>query len=312
MEKWKFAGLIVALVCILMLAPVAACDSYITKTGPSDVCTNGEITYAIKVFYEGNAGYYLNVSDTLPANVTFKSATDGGVNSAGTVKWTLKGPALYVNPNPLSDHNRWWDKTVYVTVTVKPNKDIIPQNKAKVRYYHNSNDIGQWREATVATKTNVVPCDTTITKTVDKKEACTNCGDLTYGLHVSYSGVDGQNVVVTDVLPAGAKFVSASDGGVESPVGSGIIVWNFGSVNNLWAKDLTLVVNPVSAGELKNTATSSVTVPGMTSSTTVTSNEIITTIIDCTKTPEFPTMIIPVASIIGVILITGYLKRKDQ
>jgi uncharacterized repeat protein (TIGR01451 family) len=285
--KWKFCSLIVVLVCILMFAPVAACD----------ICTNGVITYTITVSYEGNQGYYVKVSDTLPAGTTFVAASDNGINSGGTVTWNF-GPM----PSGTST-SHWWTKTI--TVTAKPNSSVtsIPKNQTKVRYWWARNGYSDWTTAYVATKTTVVPCFTTITKTANEQDCIKQ--DLTYDIHVTYTGLPNQNIVVKDLLPAGVTLVSASDGGINN---AGTVNWNFGPVPSGWSKDLTLVVNPGSEGTLTNSAISSVT--GLTSPL-ATSNSVVTEVATCENTPEFPTMAVPLTALAGIVLITGYLKGKD-
>ncbi len=64
-------------------------------------------------------------------------------------------------------------------------------------------------------------------KAVDKTYAFT--GDtITYTLsYRNYASITANNVVITDALPAGLEFISASNGGTES---GGTVTWNIGSV----------------------------------------------------------------------------------
>jgi hypothetical protein len=112
---------------------------------------------------------------------------------------------------------------------------------------------------------------------------------------------------VLPVLPAGVTVLSISDGGTET---SGTVTWSFPSVTSGWSKDLTLVIKPGSEGTISNTATSSVEGSGVLS--TATSNAVLTEIVPCSDTPEFPTMLIPAALLVSIVLIAGYLKRKEQ
>jgi uncharacterized repeat protein (TIGR01451 family)/CSLREA domain-containing protein len=78
---------------------------------------------------------------------------------------------------------------------------------------------------------------------------------LTYTLTVDNAGPsDAADVVVTDTLPAGVTFVSASDGGSES---GGVVTWNLGTVAAADPpRQLTLVVAVAAAQtvDLQNTA----------------------------------------------------------
>jgi uncharacterized repeat protein (TIGR01451 family) len=78
MEKWKFCGLIAALVCFLIFAPVSACHvATLTKTGPEVACPTCEYyEYTITAQASNDAAVnYLTVEDTLPAGLTYVSAT---------------------------------------------------------------------------------------------------------------------------------------------------------------------------------------------------------------------------------------------
>lgn len=62
----------------------------ITKTGPSAVGNGDNITYQISVSYKAGTAD-IEVADKLPSGTDFLSASDGGQNQSGTVKWTLTG-----------------------------------------------------------------------------------------------------------------------------------------------------------------------------------------------------------------------------
>lgn len=295
MESWKVFGIIV-LACILLSWPVAACDVRIEKAGPADICTNGEYSYTLTVYYEGNANYQLKVKDTLPAGVTFISASDGGSLSGNDVTWKFSGPTYAVPA--YSDYHSWWSKTLTVTVR---NPGTSPVTNTAEVWYRSPGGSWTGHKTSNTVTTSFMDCYTTITKEAPER-ACTDC-DLTYGIHVTYTGLNGKDVEVNDVLPAGVTFISASDGGTET---AGTVSWNFAAVSDGWSRDLTLVVNPQSEGVLVNSAESSV--DGV--SATATSNTVLTDIIPCTEGPEFPTTVIPVTLIIGMVLIAGYVKRK--
>jgi hypothetical protein len=77
MESWKVFGLIAALACLLIFAPVSACHvESLTKVGPSVVCPTCEYyEYTITAQASNDAAVnYLTVVDTLPVGLIFKSA----------------------------------------------------------------------------------------------------------------------------------------------------------------------------------------------------------------------------------------------
>ncbi len=74
---------------------VTSNDLEIQKTGPVDVQNGDEILYTLTIKYNGTGTADVLITDPLPQNADFISATDGGELENGTVKWTL--PALPSN-----------------------------------------------------------------------------------------------------------------------------------------------------------------------------------------------------------------------
>jgi len=77
MESWKVFGLIAALACLLIFAPVSACHvATLTKVGPSVACPTCEYyEYTITAQASNDdAVKSLTVVDTLPAGLTFVSS----------------------------------------------------------------------------------------------------------------------------------------------------------------------------------------------------------------------------------------------
>jgi uncharacterized repeat protein (TIGR01451 family) len=78
--------------------------------------------------------------------------------------------------------------------------------------------------------------------------------NVTYTITVTNAGPDtASNVVVTDVLPAGSTFVSATPT-QGSCTGTTTVTCNLGAMNNGATATITLVVDPPLAGTLANTA----------------------------------------------------------
>ena len=72
---------------ITIVTPSA--DVKTTKTGPTSASGFSNITYTIIVTNHGpSTASNVVVSDTLPAGVTFVSASSGGANNSGVVTWT--------------------------------------------------------------------------------------------------------------------------------------------------------------------------------------------------------------------------------
>ncbi len=74
-----------------------------------------------------------------------------------------------------------------------------------------------------------------------------------YTITVGNTGdADATNTVVTDTIPAGAEFVSASDGGNFS---NGRVTWNLGTLAPAASRNVTLTLRSSQRGEIRNTAT---------------------------------------------------------
>jgi uncharacterized repeat protein (TIGR01451 family) len=103
--------------------------------------------------------------------------------------------------------------------------------------------------------------------TVSKTDGVTSAepGDtLTYTITISNLGnQDGTGVALTDTLPASTTFTSASDGGFESPPGSGAVIWPAFDLaaGSMVTRSVTVLVDdPAVVGQatLVNTATAQV------------------------------------------------------
>jgi uncharacterized repeat protein (TIGR01451 family) len=73
---------------ITTVTPVA--DVAIGKTAAASVLASSNLTYTISVTNFGpSSASGVVVTDSLPATVTFVSATGGGLNNSGIVNWNL-------------------------------------------------------------------------------------------------------------------------------------------------------------------------------------------------------------------------------
>jgi uncharacterized repeat protein (TIGR01451 family) len=65
-------------------------DVGIGKTGAASVFATSNLVYTISVTnYGPSSAGGVTVTDTLPASVTFVSASGNGINTAGVVSWSL-------------------------------------------------------------------------------------------------------------------------------------------------------------------------------------------------------------------------------
>ena len=202
------------------------------------------------------------VTDTLPAGVTFVSASGGGVTNAGLVTWSVG----------TLTNNQVTNLTLIVTVPVSgsltnvanvggPTGDPVPTNNVTPPVVTDVTPVfdlglGKTAAATVLANTN-----------------------LTYTILVTNFGPSSaSSVIVTDSLPAGVTFLAAVP--ATSSTNSSMVTWNLGTLAVNQVKSLSLIVKAPASGSLTNVAsvgplpndpqpTNNVTPPVVTSVTTV-------------------------------------------
>ncbi|KQC05317.1 MAG: hypothetical protein APR53_07985 [Methanoculleus sp. SDB] len=114
------------------------------------------------------------------------------------------------------------------------------------------------------------------------------------------------NVVIKDTLPAEVDFVSATGGGTEA---GGVVTWNLGTVAAGASGSLTVTVE-VKAGTPDGMITNSVVIESdQTPQTTVNEQTKVET--GTIPTPEFPTVALPVAMIVGMVFIIHSIRKKE-
>ena len=160
------------------------------------------LTYTLTITNNGNQGATgVTVSDTLPANTTFVSASDGGTFNGGVVTWNI-GPVAA-------------GATLTRTVTVVVN-GVIPAGVTQIINTASVQDDGSNgpdpnpanNTASDTDTLNAAP-DLVITKT-DGLTSVVPGQTVTYTLTVTNVGTqDATGVVVTDILPEHTTFVSA-------------------------------------------------------------------------------------------------------
>lgn len=91
----------------------------ISKSGPDKIDNGREIQYDLNITYRGTIPANIEVTDKLPDQTSFISASDGGINEGGTIKWTLQ------NMLPNGSRN--------ITLIIKPEDDIWVSNTAEAK-----------------------------------------------------------------------------------------------------------------------------------------------------------------------------------
>ncbi len=219
-------------------------DLSITKSdSPDPVLVGGTLTYTLAVANGGPSdANAVQVSDTLPAGVSFVSATpsQGSCSqAAGVVSCSLGGVADGATP------------TVTIVVTAPASAGSL-SNSASVS--SSTSDPSSGNNSDTEGTTVSPSADLSITKT-DSVDPITAGNDLTYTLVVANAGPSSAtSVVATDPVPGGTSFVSADGGGSES---GGTVTWNLGTIASgaSVTRHVTVHVLPGRTAALSNTAT---------------------------------------------------------
>ncbi len=194
-------------------------DLSISKSdGFSVVLPEQQLTYVITVANAGTQNATnVQITDSLPANVTFIGASDGGVQTApGVVMWPCSAQ--------VSLH-----ETLTRTLTVRVN-NTLPAGVDRITNTVTVSDDGAHgpdlnSADNTAIDVNIVGAmpDLVLHKTVDRAVVHPN-GLLVYTIRVENTGSQGATGVrLVDTLPPEARFVGASNGGSASA--SGIVTW---------------------------------------------------------------------------------------
>ncbi|HEY3129920.1 MAG TPA: DUF11 domain-containing protein, partial [Acidobacteriota bacterium] len=220
-------------------------DLSIVKTGsPNPVTVNSNLTYLITVTNGGpSAATGISVTDTLPPGVTFVSATptQGTCGSAGGTLTCDLGSL------PLA-------AVLRITIVVTPRSTGTISNTASVK----ANETDPNLANNVATATTTVSA----ANNPDLSIAKSHSGNFTVGTNGVYT-VTVQNVgsaattaviIVTDALPSGLSFVSATGTGWScSASGQVVTCSNGGPIAAGSGSSITLTVSPTTAGTVTNT-----------------------------------------------------------
>ena len=112
-------------------------------------------------------------------------------------------------------------------------------------------------EVTTVEPLSVPQADLAVSK-VDAVDPVTEGDDVTYDVTVSNGGPDAaENVVLSDDLPAGVTFVSATPSQGTCSEAGGVVTCDLGDLGNGGSADVSIVVNAPTAGTLTNVASAS-------------------------------------------------------
>ena len=219
----------------------ASADLSIEKSAAPDPATAGEpLTYTLKVHNAGpSQANAVKVTDKLPAGVEYLSASQGCSESSGTI--TCETGHL-----PVAGNASW-----EIRVRIQPDQLGTISNTAKVA--SETPDPEPENNHSTAETEIKGSADVSIEKSAAPDPA-TAGEPLAYTLKVHNAGPSQANAVkVTDKLPAGVEYLSASQGCSES---SGTITCETGHLpvagNATW--EIRVRIQPDQLGTISNTA----------------------------------------------------------
>ena len=227
--------------------PLTGADVSVTKSDDPDPVEVGQtLTYTITVTNNGpdptSSDVY--VSDTLPSGVTFVSVDTTQGSCSFTPPDLIECNLGILNPND----------TVIITITVTvedPAAGQSIQNCAQAYMLDGNDPNPDNNESCVITEVRGV-ADLRVDKT-DNPDPVSAGNDLTYTITVTNDGpTAATSVTLTDTLPSGVTFVSASPG--CSFFAPNQVICSLGTIPANDSVVVTIVVRPNAPGTITNTA----------------------------------------------------------
>jgi uncharacterized repeat protein (TIGR01451 family) len=221
-------------------------DVTVSATGLASVVATSNLTYSITVTNLGSSSSTnVVVSDVLPAGAVFVSASPGGTNNGGVVSW----PAL---TNFVNGARTNYSVTIKAPVTGTMTNIVYCTAVTADPDPSNNNGTGSGNQV-VTTVTPLADVATTVTGPASVFATA----NFSYNLTVTNAGPSpADNVLVSDTLPVGATFVSASDDGIHN---AGVVTWSLASLASGAATNFIVTVTAPATGSLTNTVASSST-----------------------------------------------------
>src|SRR5207248_1868624 len=211
-----------------------------TSDAPAPVLAAANITYTLTVTNNGPSDATgVSLSDAIPTGTSFVSATGGDALAAGVVGWNLisiTNETDTTDTHALSLHDAL---PIYISNTASTTSGVFDPD---------TSDNTATELTTVNTSANLA-----LTKS-DSPDPVLAGNNITYTLTVTNNGPsDATGVSLSDAIPAGTSFVSATGGGTLT---AGVVGWNLTTITSGANKSLTLDVNPAppSTTHISNTA----------------------------------------------------------
>ncbi|HYO75947.1 MAG TPA: IPTL-CTERM sorting domain-containing protein [Thermoanaerobaculia bacterium] len=237
----------------VLIAPASADLSIVKNTASATAQAGSTFSYTIQVANAGpDAATNVVVTDVLPAQLQFQSITTPAGFSCTTPAAGANGTITCTAATLASGATATF--TLNVRVASNATAGTVTNN---VTVTSNTADPDGDDTTDAAPPVTLVPAtaDLSITKTTASTTATTG-GTLTYTITVANAGPSAATgVVVSDTLPAGTQFVSATPS-QGTCTGTTTVTCNLGTINNGANATITLqTLVTATSGTISNTAT---------------------------------------------------------
>lgn len=223
----------------------ASADLAVAKSGPATATAGTNVTYTITLTNLGpSTAANVSLVDTFPTGVTYVSSSQptGATFTCVPAATTLTCTRATFDPGVA---------TFSITFAVPVNAPVGTITNSVTVSSTTPDPVGTNNTATALTGIGIAPADVSVTKTANAPALITGTSAV-FTLLVQNAGPGvAENVVVTDVLPAGTTLISA-----PGCTGTTTVTCNVGTLAAGGSTTFTLTVNlPSTPGPVTNTAT---------------------------------------------------------
>ena len=179
------------------------------------------------------------VTDLLPASLTFVSATPSqGTYVPGTGVWTVGSITSGASA------------TLQIVATVT---SMVPVSNIATKTAETQADYAAVNDAASVTLNSATPADMAVGKTPSQEPAVAGTTFRYTIVVANYGPASGTGVIVTDPLPAGVTFVSATPS-QGTCTGTSTVSCPLGTVRRGGGAQIAIVVNKTAGGQVSNAA----------------------------------------------------------